>query len=48
MFQLNGPLSTESINRDVSTSKNCQTMLYDEDHSEATFDFGLAESERKG
>jgi len=44
---LNRPFSTESINGDISTSKNCQTMPYDEDDSEAAFDFGLAESERE-
>ena len=48
MFQLNRPLSTESINGDVSTSRNCQTMPHDEDDSEATFNFRVAESEREG
>ena len=48
MFQLNRPLSTENIDGDFSTSKNCQIMPYDGDDSEAPFDLRVAESEREG
>ena len=44
MFQLSRLLLTESINGDFSTSKNCQTMLYNKDDSEATFNFWVTES----